>query len=147
MVGGAFSVYGRSVTPESLLLTATALHLGFQATVTVVTYPALAEVDPVRWGHAHAAHSRRITWLVVPLYLVVTVACAWVLAVGPWTVAAMVAVAGNLGAVLTTAVVAAPTHGRLGRTGPTEQLLTRLLRGDRVRLVAVLVGLAAALFA
>lgn len=144
-MGNAFSVYGRSVTPESLLLSVTALHLGFQATVTVVTYPALAEVDPGHWGPAHAAHSRRITWLVVPLYLLVAGACAWVLAVGPWTVAPMVAVAGNLGAVLTTAVVAAPTHSRLGRTGPTEQLLGRLLRADRVRLFATLVALAAAL--
>jgi hypothetical protein len=56
----------------------------------------------------------------------------------------MVAVAGNLTAVLTTAIVAAPTHSRLGRTGRDEQLLARLLRADLVRLVATLVALGAA---
>jgi hypothetical protein len=135
------------VTPESLLLTASALHVGFQATVTVVTYPALAEVEPARWSQAHSAHSRRITWVVAPLYLVVTVACAWVLTVGPWSLAAMAAVTGNLVAVLTTAGVAAPTHTRLGRDGRTDDLLARLLRADRARLAATLVALAAAVLA
>lgn len=135
------------MTPESALLAASALHLGFQATVTVVTYPALAEVGPDGWNAAHTGHSRRITWLVAPLYVLVAVACAWVLAAGPWSIASMTAVAGNLVAALTTAVVAAPAHQRLGRTGRSEELLVRLLRFDRVRLLAASVAFAAAMFA
>ena len=64
------------MTPENLMLAASALHLGFQAAVTVVTYPALAEVGPARWTAAHTAHSRRITWLVAPLHVLVAGACA-----------------------------------------------------------------------
>lgn len=135
------------MTPESALLAASALHLGFQATVTVVTYPALAEVGPDRWSAAHTGHSRRITWVVAPLYVLVAIACAWVLVAGPWSIATMMAVAGNLVAALTTAAVAAPTHQRLGRTGRTEELFVRLLRADRVRLLAASVAFAAAMFA
>ena len=111
----------------------------------MVTYPALAEVGPDRWNAAHAAHSRRITWLVAPLYVLVAAACAWVLVVGPWSIATMTAVAGNLVAALTTAAVAAPTHQRLGRTGRDDDLLHRLLHADRIRLAAGLVALAAPL--
>ena len=57
------------------------------------------------------------------------------------------AVAGNALALATTALVAAPTHGRLGREGPTTALLARLLLADRVRLLAVLVALAGAVVA
>lgn len=135
------------MTPESLLLAASALHLGFQSTVTLATYPALAEVEPARWKEAHAAHSRRITWVVAPLYIFVATACAWVLVAGPWSIATMTAVAGNLVAVLSTAAVAAPTHQKLGRTWRSEELVARLLCADRVRFVAALVAFVAAMFA
>ena len=45
---------------------------------------------------------------------------------------------------LTTALVAAPTHGRLGR-GRTDALVRRLLVADRVRLLGAIVCLAGAL--
>ena len=41
------------------LLVSTALHAGFQLTVTFVVYPGLADVQPDRWPVAHARHSRR----------------------------------------------------------------------------------------
>ena len=123
--------------PESALLTASALHLGFQAAVTVVVYPALAELPVDAWPTSHAAHSRRIVWVVGPVYLAVAAAGLWVLISGPYTLLVLVAVAGNALAALTTAFVAAPTHGRLGKEGPTPSLLRRLMRADRVRLVGL----------
>ncbi len=126
------------------LLTTSALHAGFQAVVTVVVYPALADTPAEAWPVAHAAHSRRISVVVGPLYLLLAAANLWVLVDGPHSAAALVAVAGNLLAGLTTAAVAAPTHGRLGREGPQPALLHRLLVADRVRLAGALVAVTAA---
>ncbi len=55
--------------------------------------------------------------------------------------------AGGLLAVLTTAAVAAPTHGRLASAPATArpELLRRLDRADRVRTLAAVVCLAGAL--
>ena len=56
------------------LLVATAVHLGFQLTISVVAYPALLATPDPEWRAAHAAHGRRITPLVAVVYgaLVVT---------------------------------------------------------------------------
>lgn len=134
------------MTSETALLAATALHAGFQLTVTLVVYPALREVPAERWGTAHDAHTRRITGVVVPVYLAVVAAGVWALTepVG-WAVA--LAVGGSVLALATTALVAAPLHGRLGREGPVPALLDRLLLADRVRLLAALLALAAAAWA
>ena len=113
-----------AVTPETALIAAGGLHLGFQAVVTVVVYPALATTRPADWADVHAAHSRRISLVVGPLY---------------------VAVAGHTVAAGATALSAAPTHGRLGRTGPDPRDIARLLRADRVRLAGTVVAFAAAL--
>lgn len=126
---------------------ASALHLGFQAVVTLVVYPALADLPASGWAAGHDAHSRRITVVVAPLYATVAAACAWVLVAGPRSVPLLLAVAGNAVAAVATAVVAAPAHGRLGREGPQPALLQRLLVADRVRLVAAACALAAALVA
>ena len=136
------------MTATEALLAVTALHAGFQAVVTVVVYPALRDLSPNAWAAGHAAHSRRITVLVVPVYLLVVLACGWSLYDGvamSWGGA--LAVGGNVLALATTAFVAAPTHGRLGREGPQPVLVARLLLADRVRLLAVLVALAGAVFA
>jgi hypothetical protein len=50
------------------LLASTALHAGFQLTVTLVIYAALAGVQPDQWVAAHARHSRRITPPVALVY-------------------------------------------------------------------------------
>ncbi len=132
------------MSPETALVAATALHLGFQSVVTVVVYPALSRTPPESWEDAHAAHSRRISVLVVPLYLAVVVACGWVVVAGPVTTGSVLAVVGNGVAMAVTAVVAAPSHGRLGRHGASSGELSRLLAADRVRLVATFVALVAA---
>ena len=133
--------------PVDALLAATALHAGFQAVVTVVVYPALAEVPADHWAVAHAAHSRRITAVVAPVYVAVAAACLWLLLSGPYTLLLMLAITGNALAGLSTALIAAPTHSRLGREGPTPQLMRRLLLTDQVRLLAAVLALAAVLVA
>lgn len=128
----------------SSLLVVAALHVGFQAVVSVVVYPALAEVKQAGWPAAHAAHSRRIAVLVVPLYLGILVACGAVLVEEPLSPALGLALAGQGFALLVTAVLAAPLHGVLGRRGPEPELLRRLLVVDRLRLLGASVGLVGA---
>lgn len=134
------------LTAVEALLAASAAHAGFQTVVSVVVYPALAGTRPDDWAEVHAAHSRRISFVVGPLYLAVAAACLWTLLDDPggW---ALVAVAGNALAAVTTALVAAPTHGRLGARGPEPALLRRLLVADRVRTAGALLAAAAALVA
>jgi hypothetical protein len=134
------------VTPDTALLAATALHAGFQLTVTFVVYPALREVPAERWATAHGAHTRRIAGVVVPVYLAVVAAGVWALS-GPVGWAVALAVGGSALALVTTALVAAPLHGRLGREGPVPALLDRLLLADRVRLLSALLAAGAAVWA
>jgi hypothetical protein len=109
---------------------ASALHAGFQATVTVLVYPVLADRGPDEWRLAHARHSRAITPLVVVVYGTLVVAGASLVLSGPdllgWL--ALAAAAGALG---TTAAAAAPTHGRLADRD--DALVARLLAADRWR--------------
>jgi len=138
------------VTPVVALLAGAALHAGFQAVVTVVVYPALADAGrsaPGTWAVVHAAHSRRVGVLVAPVYLVVLATWAWVFAAVPLTPALVVSGVGSAVAGLTTAAVAAPTHARLGREGPAAGLLARLLAADRVRCVGAVLALVAVVLA
>ncbi len=127
-----------------LLVAATALHAGFQLTVTLLAYPALAEVAADRFARAHAVHSRRIVPLVGLVYGVLALACLGALVSAPGSLAVWVAGGVSATAVLLTALRAAPLHGRLAREGPEPSLLTALVRADRVRTAAALVALGAA---
>ena len=133
------------LAPAPLLVAASALHLGFQLTVSLVVYPALADAPESAWREIHDAHSRRITPVVVIVYGLLVVACGWAVLTGPdgWTVVALVAAAT---AGLLTALGAAPAHGRLGR-GWSRPLLDRLLRIDRARTAAAVVCALAAVAA
>jgi hypothetical protein len=135
------------VTATEALLAVSALHAGFQLVVSVVVYPALADVPDEQWGPAHTAHSQRITWLVAPLYAVVAAACAWSLLSWPVPVAVGAVVVGHAVAGGTTALVAAPAHGRLGSEGKRPELVRRLLVADRVRTAGALLALGASLVA
>lgn len=126
-------------------MVAAATHLGFQLTVSLVVYPALAATPAEAWDPVHAAHSRRIAPLVGVLYagLLATAAGALLTAPSPGTVIAAAAVTAAIGL---TATVAGPLHVRLGR-GREEGLLHTLLRLDRLRTLAALVALVAAVLA
>jgi len=128
------------------LLAATGVHAGFQATVTVLVYPALARVRVEDWSTAHDAHSRSITPLVAVVYGAAVVSAGGALRQSPGAAGVWVAALGTAGAVLVTATAAAPTHGRLGR-GRTPELVARLLVADRVRLGCAVLALAGAVVA
>lgn len=130
-----------------VLLAATWAHLGFQVTVSSLVYPVLAATPSEAWRGAHDRHSRVITPTVGAMYaaLLLGTAASLSTAAGPAVVAAAAGVALNLG---TTALVAAPLHGRLAAAGPTPERLRTLLVADRVRtggaaLVAVAATVAA----
>jgi hypothetical protein len=125
-------------------LAAAAANAGFQATVTMVVYPALARVRPAHWRQAHDRHSRAIWPLVAVLYAALAATAAWWL-VADWS--AMTAVAVALGAVpvVVTALVAAPLHRRLVRRDTDS--LRRLLVADRVRTAFAVAAVAVAIAA
>lgn len=135
------------MTPLVALAVVTAVHVGFQLTVTSLVYPALAAPDADGFAAAHDHHSRRIVPLVGVVYLALVLVGGWVLVagpVGPWVVLALVAEAVVL---LTTAALAAPLHGALGRRRPDPSVLRDLRRVDRFRALVSVVGCAAALLA
>ena len=115
------------------LLAAAALHAGFQLTVTVIVYPSLASTSDDDWPRAHARHSRRIVPVVALVYGAAVVACALAATADP-SPGTWVALAGTAVAIVVTATVAAPLHGRLDTRDPA--LLARLLAADRVRCVS-----------
>lgn len=128
------------------LLVAAAVHAGFQLTVTTVVYPALVRVPDADWAAAHAAHGRAITPIVAVTYPALAGAGLWAVLAetgDPWV---WCAGSGAMLTGLSTAVVAAPTHGALAR-GRTEDLLTRLLVADRVRTAGALIALVGAVLA
>lgn len=127
---------------DSVLLAAAFLHLGFQATVTALVYPNFALVDDADWQAFHAAHSRRITPLVAVVYGLVVVAGVMAVVDG-MTTGRVVGLAGHGIALLTTALVAAPAHGRLG-SGRDPEVLARLVAADQVRLAGATVAAVAA---
>ncbi len=131
---------------STLLLVATAVHLGFQVSVTLLVYPALGRVGAASWPVAHAAHSRAIVPLVVVVYGTLVLSGTAAALTTPDDVWVWLAGAASLAAGLVTALRAAPLHGRLAQ-GYDESLVRALLRADRLRLAAAVVAVAAALLA
>lgn len=129
-----------------VLLAATWAHLGFQVTVSTLVYPVLAATPAEGWRAAHDRHSRVITPTVGAVYaaLLVGSVAALSTAAGPAVVAAVGGTALSLG---TTALVAAPLHGRLATAGPTPARLQQLLVADRVRTAGAAVAAVAATLA
>ena len=125
-------------------LAAAAAHAGFQATVTLVTYPTLSHVRAAHWRQAHDRHSEAILPLVVVAYLALAATGAWWLATD-WSAMAVVAVALAALAMAITAVLAAPLHRRLVRRD--DAALTRLLKVDRARTVLAFAAVGVAIAA
>jgi hypothetical protein len=130
---------------DTAVIAATAVHAGFQLTVTWLVYPALGDVVRESWAAAHATHSRRIVPLVGLVYLTVVVAVVGGLVIRP-DLPHLVAAAASGVVFLLTAGVAAPLHGRLSPERD-PRLFGRLLAADRLRSVFALVALAAAIAA
>lgn len=130
---------------DSVLVAAAFLHLGFQVVVTVLVYPTLALVGDAGWPAFHAAHSRRIAPVVAVVYGLVVVAGV-IAVVDGMTTWRVVGLAGHAIALLTTAVVAAPAHGRLGG-GREPEVLARLVAADRIRLAGATIAAVAAVTA
>ena len=126
-------------------MAATAVHAGFQVTVSRLVYPVLAAVPPQSWATRHALHSRRITPLVAVIYLLVLVTVAGALT-GSRTAATLLAAGASLAVLAVTALLAAPLHRRLGQRHDPA-VLHRLIRVDRWRSVGAVVALAAAVVA
>lgn len=135
-----------SASPATWLLLVAAAHLGFQLTVAVVVYPALREVGDEAWPAAHARHARRIAPLVGALYVPLVLALAWAAASDPHAGGTWLALAGGALSVVTTAVLAAPMHGRLATVPAAErtELLGALGRADLIRTVGAVVCLVGA---
>jgi hypothetical protein len=135
-----------SASPATWLLLVAAAHLGFQLTVAVVVYPALREVGDEAWPAAHARHARRIAPLVGVLYVPLVLALAWAAASEPYAGGTWLALAGGALSVVTTAVLAAPMHGRLATVPAAErpELLGALGRADLIRTVGAVVCLVGA---
>ena len=126
------------------LVAATSLHAGFQLTVTLLVYPALTRVAPAAFAAAHDRHSRAIVPLVGLVYAAVVVTALGVVVTDPGSALGWTAAVASAGALLVTALRAAPLHGRLGRRGPEPDLLAALLRADRVRTACAVLAVAAA---
>ena len=134
------------MSAEQFLLLATGVHLGFQAVVTIVVYPGLLNLAPADWERGHAAHTRRMIIVVIPVYAAVAIALGWALA----TVCCSPALFVTTGAVLivwvTTALIAAPIHHLLSVDGPTRKLIHHLRRADTLRLIGAAVACGAAIY-
>lgn len=128
------------------LVAAASLHLGFQATVTLLVYPALARSRGAGWEVQHPAHTRSVTPLVVVAYGAMLAACAWALLLRPDDVAVWVTAGSFAATAGITATTAAPLHGRLAK-GYDEALVARLLRVDRWRLATAVLAFVAAVLA
>jgi hypothetical protein len=129
------------VTATVAFAIATALHAGFQATVTLLVYPVLTDRRPDEWRAAHERHSRAVAPLVGVVYLALLVTGGFLAASGPGA-AGWVALLLTAAALATTAVAAAPTHGRLAERD--DALVARLLVADRCRCALAVLGAVAA---
>lgn len=125
-------------------LAAAAAHAGFQATVTLVTYPTLSHVRAAHWRQAHDRHSKAVRPLVVVAYLALAATGAWWLATD-WSALAAVAVMLAGLSMAVTVVLAAPLHRRLVRRD--DAALTRLLGVDKARTVLAFAAVGVAMVA
>lgn len=113
-------------------------YAGFQWTVRVVVYPQFSRVPASDFPAYEAAHQRRLSFVVGPLFAALVVTTALLLVLRPPTVPwwAAAGSAALLVIVLgTTAGLAVPLHRRLG-AGWDIDAHTALVRADGVRVAA-----------
>lgn len=123
---------------KSLEIAALALDSGLLVLiwlVQLVIYPAFREVDAERFPTWHAAYSRRVSWVVIPLMfgqLGVTSA----LVVGELNIGNVLAMAGVLLAWVSTFLQAVPLHRKLSQEGRVLGVIDRLLQVNQIRVFA-----------
>lgn len=121
-----------------LHLAAVSAYAGFQWTVRVVVYPQFAGVPASSFAAYEAAHQRRLSFVVGPLFGALAVTTALMLLLRPpalpWW-AAGVSAALVLVVLGTTGAVAVPLHRRLG-DGWDVDAHAALMRADTVRVAA-----------
>jgi hypothetical protein len=117
--------------------------VGLIWTIQVVQYPGFADVGTAELARFHAAHSTRITFVVLPLMAAEVAAAAWLCAaIEPsrrWVALAAAALVGV--AWLSTAVLQVPLHGAIaeaaGRASAAPAaLVERLVATNWVRTAA-----------
>lgn len=106
-------------------------------TVQLVVYPAFLHITPAQFTAAHAAHTRRISFIVGPLLLLEWAATiGWLLSSGVQRAAWQWGVVGCVAtAFLSTALLQVPLHRRLSR-GWNERLVHRLIHSNWIRTLA-----------
>ena len=119
-------------------------HAGFQLTVPVLVYPALASRSASEWATHPHRHPRGIGPVVLLVYGALVSSGAVLVADGPGA-AGWVALALTVLTFALTAFGAAPIHGRL--TVRDEALVRRLLVVDRWRCAAAVTATVAAVAA
>lgn len=132
------------------LLTASALHLGFQSVVTSVVYPQLFEGPTHGMADRQADHARRIAPVAVAVY-------ASTLGAATWAGIAALRAPGEAGrgdtaaacaaALLAPAItggVAVPLHVGVAAEKTSTMRLQAILASDRVRTGIAAIGVAAA---
>lgn len=123
------------------------VYAGFQWTVRIVVYPALADVPASAFVAYLSAYQRRVTYLVGPLFAALLLTTALVATQGSIPVGARALALVLLAVILaTTAFAAVPAHRTLSK-GWDVGAHRYLLRADAVRVAAATAqaGLALAL--
>lgn len=126
------------MTLLALHLAAVSAYAGFQWTVQVLVYRQFPGVPADAFRAYEAAHQRRVSYLVGPLFLALIATTAGLVLQRPagTPVWAAVASAGLLAVILAVTVLAAvPAHGVLGK-GFDALAHRSLLRADLVRVAA-----------
>jgi len=105
-------------------------------TVQLVVYPAFRHVPAERFTSAHQAHTRRISWIVIPLMMMeATASAAWVLYDRPLSPHQNGALACVAAAWLSTFLIQVPLHHRLSR-GFDPAAIERLIHSNWIRALA-----------
>ena len=103
--------------------------------VQLVIYPSFAEVDPDRFVAHHAAYTRAVSWIVIPLMFAQVLLVGWLVVERPgrWVViaAAMVGVAW-----ISTFALSVPDHGRLNAGGLDPAVIRHLVATNWTRTIA-----------
>jgi hypothetical protein len=124
-------------------------YAGFQWTVRVLVYPQFTAVPPSAFAAYEDSHSRRISWVVGPLFAGQLATTGWLLLARPAgvVVGAVLASAVCLAVVLlATALLAVPRHRRLA-AGFDAAAYAGLLRADTLRVIAASANVAVSAWA